>query len=144
MTSALGANGYGKSGIRLVKVERDGPRHTVRDYTVATRLEGSFDAAHLSGDNSDVLPTDSMKNAVYALAAQLDITDPERFALRVAEHLLSSAPAASMARVEVVERAWHRLEVDGTPHDHAFVRGSAERRMATVSLARVTAPIVEA
>jgi urate oxidase len=144
MDSVLAANGYGKSGVRLVKVERDGARHTIRDYTVATRLEGNYRAAHVDGDNSAVLPTDSMKNAVYALAAQMDITEPERFALRLAEHLLANAPAANLARIEIVERAWMRMQVGGVAHDHAFERGSSERRTATLSLARGGTPDVEA
>ena len=41
----LGANQYGKSEIRLVKVVRTPGRHEVRDLTVHVTLEGAFDAA---------------------------------------------------------------------------------------------------
>ena len=61
---------YGKSQIRLVQVLRGGDRHTLDDLTVAIRFEGDFDASYSAGDNSDVLPTDTMKNTVYALAAR--------------------------------------------------------------------------
>ena len=32
------------------------------------RFEGEFADAHVEGDNAAVLPTDTMKNTVYALA----------------------------------------------------------------------------
>ena len=67
----LGPNRYGKSAIRLVKVIRGPDRHQVRDLTVAVSLEGSFEAAHVEGDNSLVVATDTMKNTTYALAKHL-------------------------------------------------------------------------
>ena len=69
MSIELGPNRYGKSAIRLVKVVRDGPRHTIRDLTVDIALEGDFTAAHVDGDNAHVVATDTMKNTVYAFAA---------------------------------------------------------------------------
>jgi urate oxidase len=42
---------YGKDGVRLVKVVRDGDWHTVHDLTVRIWLEGDFSAAFLRGDN---------------------------------------------------------------------------------------------
>ena len=61
---------YGKSSVRLVKVSRNGDRHDLIDLTVAIRFEGDYDASYSAGDNSGVLPTDTMKNTVYALAAR--------------------------------------------------------------------------
>ena len=40
----------------------------VRDLTVRVALEGDFTDAHVTGDNSDVIATDTMKNTVYAMA----------------------------------------------------------------------------
>src|SRR5215217_3849139 len=64
----LGQNSYGKSGVRIVKVKRDTERHELWDLDVAVTLEGNFEAAHLEGDNSKLLATDTMRNTVYALA----------------------------------------------------------------------------
>ncbi len=36
---------------------------------MSVQLEGDFEKVHSEGDNSDVLPTDTMKNTVYVLAA---------------------------------------------------------------------------
>ena len=61
---------YGKSQVRLVQVRRRGDRHDLRDLAVAIRFEGDYDASFTAGDNREVLPTDTMKNTVYALAGQ--------------------------------------------------------------------------
>ena len=128
----LTANSYGKSGIRLVKVLRREERHDFRDLTVAVRLEGDFEAAHVAGDNSAVLPTDTMKNTVYALARDHFDSDIESFALFLTEHFVTRNASVSCARVEISERPWERLTVAGRPHPHAFSRPGGERRVARV------------
>ena len=132
----LAENSYGKSGIRVMKVSRDGEHHVIRDLTVAVALEGDFVAAHADGDNSAVLPTDTMKNTVYAKALELTLTDIEAFALALAQHFLGASRSASRARVTIEEHGWRRLEIGGSAHDHAFERGSSERRIARVTADR--------
>ena len=82
---------YGKSQVRLVQVPRRGDRHDLRDLTVAVRFEGDYDASYSDGDNSDVLPTDTMKNTVYALAAREPVSEPETFGLRARRVIFSTA-----------------------------------------------------
>ena len=64
-------NNYGKSKVRLLKVDRRNERHEIQNLTIDIALEGDFEAIHKDGDNSLCLPTDTMKNTVYALAAEL-------------------------------------------------------------------------
>ncbi|WP_172682613.1 hypothetical protein [Verrucomicrobium spinosum] len=54
--------------MRLCKVLRDGPVHSVKEITVRIALEGEFAASYQSGDNSCIVPTDTMKNAINVLA----------------------------------------------------------------------------
>ena len=129
----LGENGYGKSRVRLVKVSRRDGRHELRDLTVSIRLEGEFEDAHVRGDNRDVLPTDTMKNTVYALARQVEIDTIEEFARALATHFLPENPVVNRARVTIREQAWNRIPVGGRAHPHAFVRGSDEVDVATVT-----------
>src|SRR5437868_2206094 len=136
----LVSNRYGKSAIRLVKVERRGNRHEIRDLTVDVSLEGEFTRAHTVGDNAAVLPTDTMKNTVYAKARELKVGDGETFALALAEHFLNAADAAEMARVRIAEHAWRRVTVGGREQDAAFERGPRERRMAEARITRDGAP----
>ena len=64
MTYELGDNRYGKSRIRLVTVRRHPDHHDLRDLTVAVALEGQFTAAHVDGDNANLVATDTMKTTV--------------------------------------------------------------------------------
>jgi urate oxidase len=122
----LGAHAYGKVGVRLAKVERDGERHSFHDLTVRIQLEGEFSTAYVNGDNSTSLPTDTMRATVYALAADLPLAETERFLTAVGTRLLAATPAATAALVEAVVHGWDRLVVAGKDHPHAFRRGSAD------------------
>ncbi|CAN5458351.1 urate oxidase [soil metagenome] len=144
MTTIISQNSYGKSAVRLLKVTRDGSHHEIRELAVDVSLTGAFEAAHTAGDNSLVLPTDTMKNTVYAKARELDLRAPEEFAIALATHFLGASPAANSARVDIRESCWRRLTVDGVPHNHAFERGSNELRTARVTLTRGSAPAVVA
>ena len=132
----LSDNAYGKSGIRLVKVARRGDRHDLRDLEVAVRLSGAFEAAHREGDNSAILPTDTMKNTVYALAKDHPIDAIESFASVLAAHFLEHAPAADRVEIEIAERPWSRLPVGALSHPHAFSRDGEERRTARIAWER--------
>ena len=136
MSVVLASNSYGKSAVRLLKVVRDGARHEIRDMTVDIALEGEFERAHTEGDNSSVLPTDTMKNTVYAKAAESELGEPEEFATALATHFLDACRAATTASVSIAEHAWHRLDADKGAHDHAFERGSGEMRTAQVKVKR--------
>jgi urate oxidase len=129
----LGVNSYGKSRVRLVKLVRHGDRHDVKDLTVAVRLEGDFEEAHVVGDNRKILPTDTMKNTVYALAAGVRLDQIEPFGITLANHFMGANPQVSRARIEIAERIWARLPVGGRPHDHAFIDPGSERRTAVVT-----------
>jgi urate oxidase len=133
MTVRLVWNGYGKAAVRLVKVDRASPRHELHDLTVEVQLQGRFGPAHVTGDNAQVLPTDTMKNTVYALAREGPVTPPEAFGARLARHFLGACSAAERAVVTVQVHRWERVSVAGAAAEHGFARGSAERRLATVT-----------
>ena len=137
----LGANNYGKSGIRLVKVSRRGESHDLKDLIVAVRFEGEFTAAHVDGDNAGVVPTDTMKNTVYALAKDHPLSDIESFGLDLAQHFLAGNPQVSLVAVTLEEYPWERLVVRERPHPHAFRRAGQETRVAVVRRARESATV---
>jgi urate oxidase len=124
----LGRNNYGKSEIRLVKVRRGTDRHELWDLSVDVALEGDFEAAHVDGDNSKLLATDTMRNTVYALAKDHLAASIEEFGLRLVDHFLEAGPTVERARVRITEFAWDRIEVEDRGHPHSFVRGSGERK----------------
>jgi urate oxidase len=51
-----------------MKVLRDGDVHTVKELTVGIAVDGDFEASFADADNALVVPTDTMKNIVNALA----------------------------------------------------------------------------
>ncbi|MBZ5734656.1 urate oxidase [Nocardioides sp. TRM66260-LWL] len=128
----LGANQYGKAECRLVRVERDTARHAITDLTVTTQLRGDFEACHLEGDNSLVVATDTQKNTVYAFAREHGVAGVEPFLLTLADHFVETFPQVSAAEISAEQHAWERIEVDGRPHDHSFVRSGREVRTARV------------
>jgi urate oxidase len=130
----LGANQYGKAENRLVRVVRDTARHEIRDLTVSTALRGDFTAAHLAGDQSRVLPTDTQKNTCYAFAKSHGVGAAEDYALTLARHFVADVEPVSGARVAVDEHAWDRAPVGPDGHDHAFVRRGTEVRTAVVEV----------
>jgi urate oxidase len=134
MPQRLARNAYGKAAVRLVKVDRGVAAHALHDLTVEVQLEGEFGPAHTAGDNSQVLPTDTMKNTVYALARQGPVDPPEAFGERLAHHFLNACPAARRAVLALSVHQWDRTVVDGDPHPHAFARGPEVRRLATVTV----------
>ena len=73
MGIVLGPNQYGKAENRVVRIYRDTERHEIRDVNVSTSLRGDFSAAHLTGDQADVLPTDTQKQTCYAYAKEKGI-----------------------------------------------------------------------
>ncbi|HEU0054539.1 MAG TPA: urate oxidase [Longimicrobium sp.] len=133
MGVVLGQNNYGKSAVRLVKVSRGGERHELKDLTVDIAFEGRYESVHQAGDNAPVLPTDTMKNTVYALARLHPVERIEAFAETLVDHFLAATEQVSKVRVRIAAHDWQRLAVDGAAHHHAFVRGSAERRVAVVT-----------
>jgi urate oxidase len=118
----LGPNRYGKAENRVVRIYRDSPRHEIRDLNVSTSLRGDFSDAHVTGDQSHVLPTDTQKNTAFAYAKEHGVSSPEDYAIALARRLLHATPAATGARVEVEEYPWDRITVGGEGHDHAFLR----------------------
>lgn len=134
MSIVLGPNQYGKAENRVVRVYRDSQRHEIRDLNVSTSLRGDYAAAHVDGDQSQVLPTDTQKNTAFAFAKEKGVASPEEYALALADRLLQASDAATAARIEVEEYAWDRISVGGSGHDHAFVRRGGDTRTTVVTL----------
>jgi urate oxidase len=124
----LGQNNYGKSEVRVFKVRRDSPRHEIWDLDIRVVLEGDFEAVYVEGDNTDALATDTMRNTCYALAKDHLTGSIEEFGLVLVDHFLEAGPTVTECRVEITQFLWERIEVDGEPHEHSFVRGRGERR----------------
>ncbi|WP_426565986.1 factor-independent urate hydroxylase [Angustibacter sp. McL0619] len=134
MAIVLGQNQYGKAESRVVHISRNGPRHEIRDLNVSTSLRGDFAAAHLDGDQRNVLPTDSQKNAAFAFARQYGVDQIEDYALLLAGHFVDDVEPVRSARVTVQELGWQRASFDGVEHNHTWVRSGPEVRFAEATV----------
>jgi urate oxidase len=132
----LAENRYGKSRVRLMKVVHGPDGNDLREWTVQALLTGDFDSAHYDGDNSKILPTDTMKNTVYSIAKRSSATSMEEYAKDLIDFLLGRNPQVSTATVSIERHMWKRLIVDGEPHPTSFIRGSGELATTTVSRAQ--------
>ena len=128
MSYQLWTQSYGKGKVRLTKVDREGDVHYLTELSVDVELDGNFTAAYTEADNSMVIPTDTMKNTIYAFAREIDVRELETFAWTLGCHFVESFEHVTQAAVSVSERAWRRLVVDGEQHPHAFVDGGAEKQ----------------
>lgn len=136
MKATLWQDSYGKSRVRLTKVNREGKVHDAVEISVDIELSGDFEAAYIGGDNSLVIPTDTMKNTVYALARQHDVRFIEPFAELLARHFLDAFAQVDFARVDIEENSWQRVDVDGKPHPHTFVGSNTERNRCAATATR--------
>lgn len=122
---------WGKSEVRVSKVHRSESGDDFSDLSVQVLLEGDVEPAHTRGDNSAVLPTDTMRNTVYCLAQEHLGRDLEAFAALLCDHFLDRDQVTG-ATVTIVERLWSRVGPYG------FTGGGSERRTARVSKADET------
>lgn len=127
MAITLGPNRYGKAEVRLVRV---GGSSGIQDLNVSVALSGDLESTHLSGDNSGVLPTDTMKNTVYAFAREhgVHLAQPEEFGLLLARHFIATQPQIKGARITIQGYGWERLG------PHSFQRRGDHTRLTVVTV----------
>src|SRR2546430_15041214 len=114
-----------------MKILREGPVHTLKDLEVAAYLKGDFASSYTSGDNSKVVATDTIKNTINVFAQQHLGEETERFALILGEHFLTRYEQVDEAEIQILERPWKRLTVNGEPHPHSFAAGKESRKVST-------------
>ncbi|KAL6125332.1 hypothetical protein ACLB2K_073391 [Fragaria x ananassa] len=127
---------HGKDRVRVARVWRNTPdgRHVVVEWSVSISLLSDCLAAYTRDDNSDIVATDTMKNTVYAKAKEcVEQVSLEDFAILLAKHFTSLYQQVTCAIVNIVEKPWERVSVNGEPHEHGFKLGS-ERHTTEVIL----------
>lgn len=131
---------YGKNYVRLLHVSRDGGWHRVKEVEVNSKLTLRTTKDFVTGDNSDIVATDSQKNTVYILAKQFGIPTIEEFAMRLSQHFLTQYSHVDAAYIYVEEKPWNRIKQGGTDHAHAFVAEGGATRFCNVEQHRGAAP----
>jgi urate oxidase len=124
----LGPNQYGKADTRVVRVTRDGDVHHLKDLNVSVALSGDMDMVYYLGSNTNVLPTDTTKNTVYAFAKEYGIESAEQFGIHLARHFVTRQRSVRRVRIRIEEYGWERV----TPQ-HSFVRDGRETRTTEIT-----------
>merc|ERR1739846_89445 len=136
---------YGKAGVKILHVSKHGSVHTIRELEVETSLTLNNHKDYETGDNSDIIATDTQKNTVFILAKQYGISSPEEFGLILANHFISKYPWVVQAKISLSAHPWRRItDTAGRPHNHAFVSTPTAVRVASVFLVRGSLPVVSA
>ncbi len=135
----LGENRYGKSRVRLSRIVRRADQHEFNEWTVHVLLYGDFETSYTEADNSNILPTDTMKNTVYFLARQSKASTIEEFAMELGDYFLKNNFQISKACVEIEEKLWEHMIVDGEPEPATFKLCGPELRTVAVVRERVGA-----
>lgn len=60
--------GYGKNVVKLMFVKKHGSHHDIIELKADVEITLKSRKDYLTGDNSDIIPTDTIKNTVHALA----------------------------------------------------------------------------
>jgi urate oxidase len=132
----LAENHYGKSRVRLVRVNRQSTVHEFEEWNVEVILRGDFLSCFAEGDNSNILPTDTMKNTVYSLARKSSATCIEEFSRELIEHFLAHNTQISSAEISIQEKSWQHLNVTGKFHPTTFSQAGSEMQTTRVTRSR--------
>jgi len=133
----IGYNRYGKFNVELLRVVRDTPRHEVHQFRCQMMLEGeALLSSFESADNSQLVPTDTQKNTLFALAKKYPVDPQEYWAISVGKDLLSRHKQIDGVYVRVDRQPWERLVIQGKEHNHAFRRGNDGIRFTNMRLHR--------
>jgi urate oxidase len=138
---SLSTNTYGKARVRLVKVRRGDDQTELLDWTIRILFEGDYQDAYRFGDNSGVLPTDTMKNTVYSLARASSASSPEAFALELTTHFLRGNPEAEYVSVEIAAKPWEHAVINGSSHPSTFRLAGEELQTVAVRASRTATEI---
>ena len=132
MKVKLSKNAYGKNAVNLSKIIRHPDHHEFRQISVNVSLQGDFETAHTLGDNTKILPTDTQKNTVYALAKEKFNSSIEEFGLHLANHFITNNPQLTKTTIEIEEHLYSRLSFENKTHPHAYISSGNEKHTAVI------------
>ncbi|XP_071985006.1 uricase-like isoform X2 [Engystomops pustulosus] len=134
--------GYGKNAVKVLQIRREGKQHFIKEIEASVELTLKSKKDYLQGDNGDIIPTDTIKNTVYALAKMKGIKTIEEFSLEICNHFLTSFSHVTQAKTYIEEAPWRRFEKNGVQHVHAFIYSSEGVHFCKVEQKRGGQPVV--
>lgn len=105
---------YGKTRVIFFRLAKRSAPPFAASVTIDVFGE-RFGAAYTEGDNREVVATDTMKNFVYATAADFDGSSPDEYVMFLGQRLLQTYPQMERIRVSA-----HEVPLDPA-HDESDV-----------------------
>ncbi|XP_055852996.1 uricase-like [Episyrphus balteatus] len=121
--------GYGKEHVRVMALVKDGPYHTVKEFSVTSHMKLATHKEYYEADNTDIIGSDVQEVNIFLHAKKHGLGSPEDFALTLTQHFLDTYPIVSESHVRVEEKPWERLNGE---HNHAFSMSSTVKRFCDV------------
>jgi urate oxidase len=117
---------YGESRLRMLRVVGRGDRHDPRDLTIGLRFEGRLDA---------MVPGEAVKNLVHRVVRDHDqaASAIETLGIGICDAILHAYGSIGLARIELTEQPWTRLDAGGKAQGQAFTPAGVERRTAVIT-----------
>ena len=112
---------YGKGRVRVLRIQRQADRQSVRELTVTVMLEGDFAGAFTQADNTTTIATDTIKNIIHIVAHENSAAETEPFCQAVATRFLERYGQVERVTVLARETRWNRMDIDGAPHPYGFL-----------------------
>ncbi|KAF5910052.1 uricase-like [Clarias magur] len=134
--------GYGKNEVKVLHIRRERNQHYIMELKANVQLTLNSVKDYVTGDNSDIIPTDTIKNTVQALAKIKGVKTIEGFALDICNHFLTAFKHVTRAKVNIEEAPWKRLEKNAVEHAHAFIFSPESWRFCEVEQYQNEKPVI--
>lgn len=128
MKIELVQDSYGKSAVRVGKITRHADKHEFKEIHINIQLEGDFGVVYTEGVNKNVLPTDTMKNTIFALAKEHPITTIEEFGLFLSDYFLTQNLQVTAVLVELSQVKWERLANEFMSEPFTYIGAGNEQQ----------------
>jgi len=122
---------YGKQSVPVFKIRKQGKHHDVVDLMVQILLEGDVKNSWLTGDNRQILPTETQKNTCYVNSLNQEYDCAEDYGVGLALDILERHKHIMVVNLDITERPWQRAVVQGKPHNHVFLKPKDPWKMRT-------------
>ncbi|XP_026534231.1 uricase-like [Notechis scutatus] len=135
---------YGKNAVRILYVRREGQVHCIKELAISVHIRLNTVREYLNADNSRVIPTDTIKNTIEALAKcnGVGCKTIHLISLLLCQNFIKAFCHVVYCNAFIQEVPWQRLEKDNTPHAHAFLYSSEGIRFCEVERTQDKPPIV--
>ncbi|KAK7889444.1 hypothetical protein WMY93_025004 [Mugilogobius chulae] len=109
--------GYGKNAVKVLVIKRQDKHHDIIELKANVEITLKTRKDYLTGDNSDIIPTDTIKNTVHALAKIKGVKNIELLEKNGVQHVHAFIFSPEAHRFCEVEQ-----DLNGVPVVHSGIK----------------------